>query len=280
MSQGNSRKKRRPRFSKPDTVNVILGSLAVILVLAWGGLYWDKTTDRSFVVNAKGAPPVIIAELDGTIIPSEAPPTKKPAAVVKPGKTEQAGKPNEPVAELPDSSEAPEETPVTESVDTEKPVATPRPVKTPKPAKPTSTEKPDKGTVTKPGTVSTPKPEEEPAVVTEPPVNPVVKYEQQLAQLQAKCTQDMGGILAGAEESVAQLDMSDPYAFQELNQKWMDGLSNAEADCNAKFQGMIASAEKDGVEQGDIEEWEQAYSSLMLQLQSEFEAKLLLLMGG
>ncbi|WP_138754116.1 hypothetical protein [Paenibacillus sinopodophylli] len=283
MGQGHSRKKRRPRFQKPDTINIILGSLAVILILAWGGLYWDKSTDQSFVVNAKGAPPVIIAALDGTVIPTEVTQVVTPSSEVKTVETAPTVKPSEQAATNPDRNEEVIETPEAASEQAVavkpavKPAATPRPVQT---TKPVTTSKPNKGTDAKPNTGVSPKPDEETAIETEPPVNAVEKYEEQMRQLQAKCTQDMNAVLAGAEASVAQLDLSDPYAFQELNQKWMDGLSNTEAACNAKLQTLIADAEGDKVEQSVTEEWEQTYSSLMLQLQGDFEAKLLQLMGG
>lgn len=156
--------------------------------------------------------------------------------------------------------------------------------------KPSSTTKPNKGTETKPndGSTSTPttKPKPTPSPdqpnvpETEAPITSTEKYEQQIVQIQAKCTQDMNDVLAGAETSVAQLDMSDPYAFQELSQKWMDGLSKVEATCSTKMQGIIAQAEKDNVEAEITDKWEQTFSDLMLQLQGQFEAKLLQLMGG
>ncbi|QJD87445.1 hypothetical protein [Cohnella herbarum] len=48
------RRKRRREFRKPDAVIVILGSLTIVLLLVWGGLYWKETSERTQIVHAGG----------------------------------------------------------------------------------------------------------------------------------------------------------------------------------------------------------------------------------
>lgn len=288
MGQGKTRRNRRSRFQKPDTINIILGSLTVVLLFVWGGFYWNESSQQELTVNANGAgqtaeaQPQEVNKVDGA---AAVPPSASPDAAVKPAETEPAkpadtetAKPTEQAADMPaDNAETGGEAAATTKPAVVKPAA---PVKTARPvqtAKPSATNKPSQETAVKPDTTTTPKPV---VTETEPPESLSEKYEQQLVQLQAKCTQDMNEVLVGAEASIEKMDKSDPYAFQELNQKWSDSLAKAEDTCNTKFQGIIAKAEKDAVEPEVIEEWEQTFSNLMLQLQSEFEAKILQLMGS
>jgi hypothetical protein len=288
MSQQHVRRKRRPRFQKPDTINIILGSLAVILVFAWGGLYWKESSNQSLVVSADGAALNQYAELQADGVETNIPESTSPAGAVKPAATDQAAKPAEQATEPP--AEEGKGATIPEAATTDKPAATDNesnPVQT---SKPTTPVKPGQGTGTKPGKGTdagagavakpTPTPEVPEVTVTPPPVEASAKYEQEIIQVQAKCTQDMNEVLAGADTSIKELDMTDPYAFQELNQKWIDGLTNAENACTAKFEGIIERAEKDEVDSDITEGWEQKFSALMLQLQGDFEAKLLTLMGG
>lgn len=287
MSKHHARKKRRPRLQKPDTINIILGSLTLILLFVWGGLYWNESSQQSLIVNANGAALNEQAQLSEEELYGTAPEKTSPTVDGVPPTTDKTGKPVEQVAGKPAGSGGEAVLPEKEA---DKPAGeneNPLPVQT---TKPSSTTKPNKGTETKPndGSTSTPttKPKPTPSPdqpnvpETEAPITSTEKYEQQIVQIQAKCTQDMNDILAGAETSIAQLDMSDPYAFQELSQKWMDGLSKVEATCSTKMQGIIAQAEKDNVEAEITDKWEQTFSDLMLQLQGQFEAKLLQLMGG
>jgi outer membrane biosynthesis protein TonB len=283
MSKQQSRKKRRPRLQKPDTINIILGSLTLILLFVWGGLYWNESSQQSHIVNANGAALNEHAQLDEEELYGVVPEKTSPAVDGVPSTTDKTDKPAEQVAGKPGGSG---EEAVLPEKETEKPTEsdkTSQPVQT---TKPTSTSKPNKDTVTKPNDGSAPKPKPKPTPElpsvpeTETPISATEKYEQQIIQLQAKCTQDMNDVLAGAEKSVEQMDMSDPYAFQELSQKWMDGLTKVEATCSTKLQGIIGQAEKDNVEAETTEKWEQTFSDLMLQLQGQFEAKLLQLMGG
>ncbi|OBZ13613.1 hypothetical protein [Bacillus sp. FJAT-26390] len=285
MSQRHARRKRRPRFQKPDTINIILGSLTIILIVAWGGLYWKDSSQQALIVSADGAAQNEQAELIDLDEVVTDPKSTPPADEAKPAVTDKAGQATDKPA-VGGEEAAPPEKETTEPDKGSEPVQTTKPVHTAKPnqvkpgagggAKPGTT----KPGTTKPGTSTPGTTNPETPAVTEPPVNMSEKYEQEIIQLQAKCTQDMNEVLVGAEASIEQLDMSDPYAFQQLNQKWMDGLANVENTCNTKFQEKIDNAEKADVDSAITEEWQQKFSALMLQLQGEFEAKLLQLMGG
>lgn len=271
MSSQHRRRSSRSRFQKPDTINIILGSLTIILLFVWGGLYWKDSTQQALTVNADGAALNEQAQPEEIEVIATGPVSTTTAGAEKPPAADQAVKPTEQPADKPGASEAalPEKE---EAIKPAVPVKTAHPVKTTKPAR---TAKPNQETGTKPEAAATPVVTE-----TEPPISVSKKYEQQMVQIQVKCTQDMNEVLVGAESSIEQLDQSDPYAFQQLNQKWTDGLANVESACKTKFQEITANAEHDSVEPEIIEEWEQSFSSLMLQLQGEFEAKLLQLMGG
>jgi hypothetical protein len=295
MSQRHARRKRRPRFQKPDTINIILGSLTIVLLFVWGGLYWKESSQQALIVNADGAAQNEQAELIDLDEPVTEPVITTPVGELKPS---DADKPAEQATDKPavggDGTALPEET--TKDSQPEKgsgPVETTKPAQTAKPNQETAS-KPNAGGSTKPATTkpattkpSTTKPgttkpgtNPETPAATKPPVSMSEKYEQEIIKLQAKCTQDMNEVLVGAEASIEQLDQSDPYAFQALNQKWIDSLANVENTCNTKFQAKIENAEKDKVDSAITEEWQQKYSTLMLQLQGEFEAKMLQLMGG
>jgi hypothetical protein len=288
MSKRHARRNRRPRFQKPDTINIILGSLTIILLFAWGGLYWKDSSQQALIVSADGAAQNEQAELVDLDEVVTDPKSTAPAGEAKPAVTDTAEQPTDkPVVD--GEGAAPPEKETAEPAKSDKgsvPVQTTKPVHTAMP----NQVKPGAGGTTKPGTTKpgTTKPgtttpgttNPETPTETEPPVDMAEKSEQEIIQLQAKCTQDMNEVLVGAEASIEQLDMSDPYAFQQLNQKWMDGLANVENTCNSKFQEKIDNAEKADVDSAITEEWQQKFSSLMLQLQGEFEAKLLQLMGG
>ncbi|WP_169087827.1 hypothetical protein [Paenibacillus sp. PL91] len=309
MSQRHARRNRRPRFQKPDTINIILGSLTIVLLFVWGGLYWKESSQQALIVNADGSAQNEQAELIDLDEPVTEPVITPPAGEVKPADAVKGDKPAEQATEKPavggDGAVLPEETTKPSQPDKGSgAVQTTKPAQTEKPNQETAA-KPNAGGSTKPATTKpgstkpvatkpettkpettepeTTKPEttkpETPAE-TKPPVSMSEKYEQEIIQLQAKCTQDMNEVLVGAEASIEQMDQSDPYAFQALNQKWMDSLANVESTCNTNFQTKIDYAEKDNVDPAITEEWQQKFSSLMLQLQGEFEAKMLQLMGG
>lgn len=277
MGQQHTRRKRRPRLQKPDTVNIILGSLTIILLFVWGGLYWKESSQQALIVNANGAAQSEQALQEEVGLPAAEPGSASPAVDAPPAATDETVKPAEQAADKPGvSGEGTQQIPE----ETAKPAVrekAPLPAKTSKPA---STAKPNKQTVTKQDAGVKAKPETPIATETEPPISLSEKYERQIVQVQAKCTQDMNEVLAGAESSIEQMDKSDPYAFQQLNQKWVDELANVESACTSSFQEIIQKAENDAVEPEITEEWEQTFSALMLKLQSEFEAKLLQLMEG
>lgn len=324
MSQRH-RRNRRSRFQKPDTINIILGSLTIILLFVWGGLYWKESSQQALIVNADGAAlnqqaqqvePEVVADVPGsTSLTGEAEPLATGKAVEsetvdKPvvptannseeqpadnsgeqsadnlakqpadnSKEQSADKPAKQPAAIPDagSKEAAAAVEKEESVKPAVPVKTAKPVQTTKPAK---TTKPIEAISTKPVAAETPIPATPIVKETEKPINVSEKYEQQVLQLQAKCTHDMNEVLAGAESSIEQMDKSDPYAFQELNQKWTEKLEIAQSTCNTKFQEIIVNAQNAAVEPETTEEWEQTFSTMMLQLQAELEAKMMKLMGG
>lgn len=275
MGQQHTRKKRRPRLQKPDTVNIILGSLTIILLFLWGGLYWKESSQQALIVNADGAAQSEHALQEEIGLPT-AEPSASPAVEAQPAATDETVKPAEQAAEKPGISGGE----IQQLPESAKPAVrdkAPLPAKTSKPA---STAKPNKQTVAKPDAGVKVKPGTPIAKETKPPISLSEKYEQQIVQVQVKCTQDMNEILAGAKSSIEQLDKSDPYAFQQLNQKWMDGLANVESACTSSFQEIIQNAENDAVEPEITVEWEQKFNALMLKLQSDFEMKLLQLMEG
>ncbi|OMF21252.1 hypothetical protein BK133_28700 [Paenibacillus sp. FSL H8-0548] len=289
MSERHARKKRRPRFRKPDRINIILGSFTVLLLFAWGGLHWKESTQQSLVVNAGSAAMNSHAELLEVGLVGDNAASTSPPGVTEPIATDQADKPAEqPGVETTDQSKSSGQNAEDQGAEADKSAVEDKTSPSAQTTKPTSTAKPNQSSGSKPGgsTAVKPTPEttevpEAPVVAeTKPPIPVSEKYEQEIVQIQAKCTTDMNGVLAGADASMKQLDMTDPYAFQQLTEKWMDGLANAESACTTKFNGVIEKAANDDVDPEIIESWEQTFSALMLQLQGEFETKLLQLMGG
>lgn len=173
-----------------------------------------------------------------------------------------------------------------------------------------STANPDQQTGTKPNAQSTTKPQAQGSTDTETEANsntktntssntdsdsdsepagtnqpdPAIaneqKYEQQMLQVQAKCTQDMKEVLNGAESSMKQLDKTDPAALQAFDEQLTKEKAAAEAACDSQFQEVSQKAEKDAVSQKVIDEWTQTFHALKIKLQRESEEKLLQLMGG
>lgn len=71
MLKKNNFRKRSRRMRKPDFAVLALGSLTVILLLAWGGLYWqDRSVGAASAQNNDDVElPVIMLDLDATKAP-------------------------------------------------------------------------------------------------------------------------------------------------------------------------------------------------------------------
>ncbi|NIK79528.1 hypothetical protein FHS15_004689 [Paenibacillus castaneae] len=278
MDKQHKRKKRRRRLQKPDAINVILASITLVLLLTWGGLHWKESSEQKLLVHADGGEQVLVSE-EGVGSADSEEKGLAPEGEAEPSATDE-------IAATPETqAEAGTETPVIDEEKSNLPTNT-------KPAapdknnnngnaqatKPTSTVKPN----TKPGSkpeAELPSTTEKPGTaVTPPPVVQTGQYEQEIIELQASCTQDMNEVLVNAEESMAQLDKTDPYALLAFNDKVAKQLADVGSACDNKFQEITVRADKASVSPEVIKEWQQAYGALMEKLKGEFEAKLMKLL--
>lgn len=278
MEQKQKRKKRRHRLQKPDAVNIILASLAVVLVAAWGGLHW-KDSSKSETVHASSGE-IVYLDLDA---PKPADPGEKDGAA---GTDKLPPKGDGAAAPDPNASQTNEEPTVSGDGDSDT-TAQPKPAQTADGAtdkdkntsntggsKPTSPAKPDPAPSKKPD-VEAPSEGQGPSTpVTPPPMSETQQYEQEIIGIQAACTQEMNEVLVSAQDSMKELDANDPYAILAWHDQWAKALGDSGASCDVKFQGVVQNAEKAFVSTKVIEGWKQSYNTLMNELKSEFEAKL------
>jgi hypothetical protein len=246
MEQQRKRRKRRG-FRKPDTVIVTLSSLAVVLLLIWGGLYLKESSKRELTIPENGEEQAEQAMIE-TVAPME-------QSNGNPGITGQ-------VPQLPEAA-----------MSAKDPVTKPQ---TQSPVKSESNSTPSNDSPSTAETLS-PSPSIDP---TNPPISPVQNYEKEIIQVQVMCTKDMKEVISGAESSIRQLDKTDPTAVQAWREKRTKELADAESKCDGKFQDVSQNAENDSVSPKVIEEWKQTFIDLKEKLQGESEAKLLQLMGG
>jgi hypothetical protein len=254
MGQLRKRRKRRRGFRKPDAVIVTLSSVAVILLLVWGGLYWKESSERALIVPANGE-----GQVEQELQEDGGLQTTDPEGL------------NSGVDEQPSTTTGETVAPAEQSK--QNPVTKPQ---TQSPVKSESNSTPSNHS---PSTAETSSPS--PSIVqTNPPISPAQKYKQEIIQVQAMCTKNMNEVLSGAESSIQQLDRKDPLAVRAWMEKWTKELSDAESQCDSKFQEVSQNAENDSVSTKVIEEWKQTFSALKEKLQGESKAKLQQLMGG
>lgn len=285
---------KRRRFQKPDTINIILGSITFCLLLTWGGLHWKTSNEKGIVIHAAGS------EQSGQTAQLEdgQQATSSPGVNAEDGGTKTPG--GEQTAEPTVGQETPESPADGQSegqgeISGSDQAAKPNPGATDVPNKPVDKNPSDKG----PGrtdnpNLSKPKPPSvkptvppgvtptDPPVIapTEPPVNQTVKYKQEIIKVQVMCTQDMNDILIEADSAIQDVDIFDPIAFQKFNEQLLNKMATAESKCDNMFKVVIQNAEKDSVSPNVLEEWKQTFYELKEELLAEYEANLQKLMGG
>jgi len=318
MGQQRKRRKRRREFRKPDAVIVILGSLTIVLLLVWGGLYWKETSERTQIVHAGGKKqfeqamhndigqqtadsepfysegydqPAIAGETldpapradDESAINDEAhrlPQASESAqeTVAQPGKRSPVNSNSHGAAETDKSSAIESNSPNETGSELPNAMETERPSMTGTPL-PNETETEWPSSV-ETGTPNAAETGSPIANPIDPPISQTQKYEQEITQVQAMCTKEMKEALGGAESSFQQLDKKDPFAFQAWNENLTKDLAAAETKCDGKFQETIINAEKDSISPTAIEEWRQTFNALKVTLQGESKAKLQQWTGG
>ncbi|MGF7046839.1 hypothetical protein J2T13_001341 [Paenibacillus sp. DS2015] len=311
--------RRRRRFYKKDAPVVTLASISVILLFVWGGLYWNESSEKALSADAnvqqqdqqalydeEGFPTADSAdseELTGldtlgnnpsTALDESGTTDSTDSMVTSNGEREGNHSELLPSTDDIDSMETSVGKSNTQSAD--KSV-----VQSPTKSVTQSSGKSDEQSSTKLDTASPTKSEEAQGPTTsdtpsptrsdvqspststnqvEVVVNQAEKYEQEILQVQAKCTKDMNVVLSAAEKSFKQLDMRDPVTVQEWKEKLTKESLTAESACESAFQVQIRGAENDSVSANVIEEWTDSYQTLRMRLKEESEAKLQQLLGG
>jgi hypothetical protein len=261
------RRKRRRRLQKPDTVIVVLASLAVLLLFVWSGLYWKESSERTVAatlnegISLTGEASMPKEQVDDKPdvtgddpqLPEANGPTQE--AVNKP-ETKTTTEPNSPSINQ------------TESPSTVKPNS-PNTSQTESP----STEEPNSPSASQTEPPSTSEPTSPSAAIPDSPIKEAQKFEQEIVQVQAICTKGMEAIQTGADTSVQQLDKTDPAAIQAWKEKWTNELSAAEAECDRKFLEVSQNAEQNNVSEKVIKEWQQTFNHLKKEIYGESEMK-------
>ncbi|TFE28168.1 hypothetical protein [Cohnella luojiensis] len=281
MGQRRRRKIRHRGFRKPDTAIVALASLVVVLLLVWGGLYWEESSERALIVHAGGEDQVdrTLREEGGLQTTdsedlSSGVEEQPSSAVGTDAPVEQSD--NKPVTEPGKENDT-----KTGSQGTAEPQGTPEPESEGNAGHESPNDSvPESPTLSKPDSPSPSESESPSATPTDPPISKTQKYEQEITQVQAMCTKDMNEALSGAESGIRQLDRSDPYAVKEWNDKWTKEMEAAESKCDGDFQAVTNKADNDSVSPNVIEGWKETFSAMKVKLQGESKAKLQQLMGG
>lgn len=270
MGQQRIRKRRRRRFRKPDIVIFILSTITILLLFLWGGLYWKESSENKLIVNASEQEEfqqILLEDNDLLSLDVE-------------DITAEAVEQHEELGETGDVSANPG-TQVQNNKNAQG-SQTSTNQSTPSLALPSaqSTTKPDDSNKTKPDDSSTTEVTSPSAIQLDSAANLIEKYEQDFTQLQEKCRKDMRAALSDAENSMQQLDKSDPRNVIAWRDQLNAELSTAESTCDDSFQRIVQNAENDAVSADVIEGWSQKYDDLKAKLQEESEAKLQQLMGG
>jgi len=316
MLKRNGFGKRTRRIRKPDIAVLALASLTVILLLAWGGLYWqERSADAAAAQDNDDIElPVIMLDLDATKEPQsqESDPGKGngTAAEMEGGSGgQEPGKLLEELAQSPGGLLGMEEGWPNLTKPSHGSESAGEGASAPAPGKGTTaggkggdtaqshgdpSPKPTQGTG--PGPVVTSKPSPTPTTSVKPSAKPspspsptptpegsgnelVQQYELELLSLQAGCIMDVKSVLKEAETQAGKADLSDIEALQRIGAGAAVSLETAGAACEAKFNEVETRASQDGVSAEQIAEWRQTYNEVMEQLRAEAELKLQQLLG-
>jgi hypothetical protein len=266
MGQRRRRRIRHRGFRKPDTAIVALASLVIVLLLVWGGLYWEESSDRALIVHAGGEDQVDQAlgeEQPSSAAGTDAPVEQSDHTPVTDPEKESDTKTESQGTKEPESEGAAEH----ESPSVNKPESS-------------TVSKPDSPSASESDSPSATQTDPPSATPTDPPISKTQKYEQEITQVQAMCTKDMNEVLSGAESGIRKLDRSDPYEVKAWNDKWTKEMETAESKCDGDFQAVTAKADNDSVSPNVIEGWKETFSAMKVKLQGESKAKMQQLMGG
>ncbi|RKP53852.1 hypothetical protein D7Z26_10665 [Cohnella endophytica] len=289
MAKKRKRSRRRRgiwglrKLRKLDPVLTGLASLIVVLLIAWGGLYWKESANRSFIAYATGEkrmPDRLSERATSQVSASESIPESAAESggryetqsgipaygeeVDPPGESGKSGEP---------SSEENYQTPSADEGSVSRPNADNEPGQQP--------ETPFNGNIAdsnqKPESADDELPD---SVVVGTPLSSERKYEQEMAKAQATCADRMKEAEKGAEEGMKQTDRNNPYAVKAWSDQWTKELSAAESACDASFEQLSDQAIGESVSEQKIEEWKQAYEERKKELQTEAQATVQRLLGG
>jgi hypothetical protein len=275
MGQRRRRKIRHRGFRKPEPAIIALASLVIVLLLVWGGLYWEESSDKALIVHADGNNQFEQAmQEDGGLQTTDSQDLST-GAEEQPSTAGGTGAPVEQSDSIPVKEPVKENDAKTETQGNAEPESqvtagheSPSEIKTDSP----SQSEPDSPSASASDSPS--------ATQTDPPISKTQKYEQQITNVQAMCTKDMDEVLSGAESGIRQLDRTDPYAVKAWNDKWTKEMASAESKCDGDFQAVISNADNDSVSPNVIEGWKETFRTMKEKLQEESKAKLQKLMGG
>ncbi|MFD0958223.1 hypothetical protein [Paenibacillus chungangensis] len=296
MGKRGSHTNRRSQAGNASPIIIVLSTMTVTLLLVWGGLYWQEQSEDKSTLYASEADnePIVMVDLDklqqvnaeaenpglsnsgdseaesseGEGLKEEVVPVaddEKAAAedstagtVKKPTSPEVSGQPGSEQDDKPATKPTPQS-----SSPTEKPIPKPTEKPTPEPS-------PDETGGT----------DETPIEPTPTPVDKAALYEAELIAVQAVCVEELKQVLQEAEVSIGEVDKRDPVAVQALIVELTNKLQSAQDGCEAQFNEVIDQAEKDGVSQDTIKEWESTFDEILEQIHIETELKLQAMMNA
>lgn len=290
MSTERIRKRRRRRFRKPKPLIVILSSITILLLFVWGGLYWKESSEKALIDNTNGneSSQQTPEENEGNSILTKDPlvmdieiNSEENPSIIDDELT--AGAPN-PSTSLGESGVDRTFTEPAEQVKTQS--DSPDHIKTPiqTPSQPPSSSQ--QQTTTQPQPSSQPmsdytgevEAKSSSSKETTDGATLVQKYEQEMIKLETSCRKDMNNALNKADMSFQKLNKGNIADVQAWKENLNIEITTAESTCEAAYQDLIRTAEKDAVSIHVIEEWTQTYNALKMRLQNESKAKIQQLM--